>query len=185
MPDLAQTLTEALYHLTKPTASSLLGELGVKPPAKGTLPPEIEAAVRSFVESESRLYLNPSLLSSAKIKEEPHEDLVETAVNAFAVSWARGRWPKSPRKLTPSLLQEAIQLPLRYSRPETPLSFVSHDREMLRFNRKYRGKPAPLCCRGERCAVNRVKYCPPSSCLGVGTALPECSHTLLGSYPFP
>lgn len=84
MPDLADTLTEALFHLSKPTASCLLGEMGVKPSPKNILPPEIEAALQSFVSSESRIFLNPSLLSATAVEDED-ENLVESAVKAFAV----------------------------------------------------------------------------------------------------
>ena len=50
---------------------------------------------------------------------------------------------------------------------QPPLSFVAHDREMLRFGRVYGSTPAPNCARGEDCCVNRVRMCPPGRCLQV------------------
>lgn len=111
------------------------------------IPPSVQDALVSFAK-ETNLFLNPTLLTS----EEPldkGETLFESALMAFSSSiQSRGR------QVT-----------------QVPVSTVSHERLMLKFNREYGGKPAPLCCRGADCSVNRVRFCPPADTEGGGQSL--------------
>ena len=147
MTPLSELILEALFHLQHPSPTSLLQHLTPElPPSRKTgLPPSVERAVLAFAQSENNLFLNPAMMTTECV-EESDGGLLESAVVAFcrAIQSTQGR---------------------RMAQP--PLSFVAHDREMLRFGRVYGSTPAPNCARGEDCCVNRVRMCPPGRCLQV------------------
>jgi hypothetical protein len=111
------------------------------------IPPSVQDALLSFAK-ESNLFLNPTLLTTEEPLDEG-DSLFESALMAFSASiQSRGR--------------QVVQV---------PVSTVSHERNMLKFNRMYGSKPAPLCCRGADCCVNRVRFCPPADAEGGGQSL--------------
>ena len=121
-------------------------------PDKTRIPPSVKRAADAFETppTEPNGFLNPSLLTSEKPIDEG-ETLFECALAAFASS---------------------IQSRAQHQILQPPVSTVSHDREMLRFNRMYGpDTPAPGCLRGTDCCVNRLRFCPPADLEGKGQQL--------------